>query len=361
MGTIVSRRRKSGGIAYMARIILKRDRKVIHSESKTFSSHRVAKAWIQRRETELSEPGALEQKVEVSTLGDAIDRYTEETMKAIGRTKEQVLRSIRRDELAQRPCAEIRSADIIDLCRRLSAGRSPQTVANYMSHLSAIFAIARPAWGFELSHDEIKAALVVARKLGLTASSIQRDRRPTLDELDRVMQHFLDRCVRKPSAAPMHRIVAFAIFSTRRQEEIARIEWRDLDREHSRILVRDMKHPGEKIGNHQWVDLPPQALAIIEATPKTDARIFPYGTDAISAAFTRACQFLEIEDLTFHDLRHEGVSRLFEIGLNIPHVAAVSGHRSWQSLKRYTHIRHAGDKYAAWSWLDQVAPPATAE
>ncbi|WP_244133623.1 tyrosine-type recombinase/integrase [Burkholderia gladioli] len=46
----------------------------------------------------------------------------------------------------------------------------------------------------------------------------------------------------------------------------------------------------------------------------------------------------------FHDLRHEGASRLFEMGLNIPHVAAVTGHRSWSSLKRYTHLRHVGDR-----------------
>lgn len=60
---------------------------------------------------------------------------------------------------------------------------------------------------------------------------------------------------------------------------------------------------------------------------------------------TRACKLLDIKDLRFHDMRHEGVSRLFEMGWNIPHVAAVSGHRSWVGLKRYTHIRETGDKY----------------
>ena len=65
-------------------------------------------------------------------------------------------------------------------------------------------------------------------------------------------------------------------------------------------------------------------------------------------------QFLGIEDLRFHDLRHEGVSRLFEIGYNVPHAAAVSGHRSWTSLKRYTHLRQTGDKFADWSWIAEV-------
>lgn len=66
------------------------------------------------------------------------------------------------------------------------------------------------------------------------------------------------------------------------------------------------------------------------------------------------CRFLEIEDLHFHDLRHEGISRLFEIGYTIPRAASVSGHRSWSSLQRYSHIRQTGDKYKGWKWLDIV-------
>lgn len=115
-----------------------------------------------------------------------------------------------------------------------------------------------------------------------------------------------------------------------------------------------MKNPGEKIGNNVWCDLPEQAVVIIEAMPRNDERIFPYSTDAISAAFTGATRLLGIDDLRFHDLRHDGVSRLFEIGWNIPKVAAVSGHRSWVSLKRYTHLRQTGDPYENWAWLEVV-------
>jgi hypothetical protein len=89
-----------------------------------------------------------------------------------------------------------------------------------------------------------------------------------------------------------------------------------------------------------------EALQIILSMPKRLEEIFPYSGETIGTNFTRACQFLEIIDLHLHDLRHDGVSRLFEIGRNIPQVAAVSGHRSWSSLKRYTHLRQTGDKYA---------------
>jgi len=67
------------------------------------------------------------------------------------------------------------------------------------------------------------------------------------------------------------------------------------------------------------------------------------------------CQFLEIVDLHLQDLRHDGISRLLETGRNIPQVAAMSGHRPWTSLKRYTHLRQTGDKYAGWNWHSEVS------
>jgi hypothetical protein len=104
------------------------------------------------------------------------------------------------------------------------------------------------------------------------------------------MEHFADVKKRYPASVPMQRIVAFAIFSTRRQEEITTIKWADY--ETNRIPVRDMKHPGEKTGNHTWCDLPPEASAIVESMPKRDEAIFPYSPEAIGASFTRACQIL---------------------------------------------------------------------
>ena len=112
-----------------------------------------------------------------------------------------------------------------------------------------------------------------------------------------------------------------------------------------------MKDPQNKEQNNVLCELTPEALQIINSMPRLESAIFPFSADAISSAFTKACKILGIEDLHFHDLRHEGISRLFEMGLTIPQVAAISGHRSWSSLKRYTHIRKSGDKYADWHWL----------
>ena len=272
-----------------------------------------------------------------------IDRYFQELEKKIGRSKAQVLKTIKKYDIAEMRCSEITSADVVSFAKTLRV--SPQTVQHYLSHLGSIFRLARPAWGYPLDRQTVSDALVATKDLGLTSKSRHRVRRPTLDELDRLMEHFNRRL---PGSMPMQWIVAFAIFSTRRQEEIVRIRWSDY--ETNRVLVRDMKNPQDKAGNNVWCELTPEASAIIELTRRRDERIFPYTTHAISAAFTRTCRLLGIDDLHFHDLRHEGVSRLFEMGRTIPQVAAISGHRSWQSLQRYTHLRTVGDKYDAWKW-----------
>jgi integrase len=355
MGTIITRKRNDGSTGYTAQILLKKSGKIIHREAKTFDREQAAKAWLKRRETELSEPGAIDRaKVPEKSLANAIERYIAESRKAIGKTKAQVLASIRRIDISNMDCGAIRSDHIVEFARELlSDGRQPSTVGNYISHLAAIFAVARPAWGYRLDEHQMKDAQTALRRMGIIGKSKSRDRRPTLPELDLLMQHFDDRSKRDPNAALMHFVIPYAIFSTRRQEEITRQDMSDVDALHSRLLVRDMKHPGEKVGNDCWCELPDEALRIIKAMNKK-GRIFPYTTDAISAAFTRACRFLSIEDLHFHDLRHDGISRLFEIGKTIPQAASVSGHKSWQSLQRYTHLRQTGDKYASWKWLDVV-------
>jgi integrase len=349
----------------MAQIFKKRDGKK-HREVQTFDRRQAANAWIKKREAELARPGAMlgvSQNKRSPRLADAIDRYIAESRRKMGRTKTQVLGAIKQYDIADLACAEIRSQDIVEFAQELGASRKPQTVSNYLSHLSSVFKIARPAWGYALDEQAMKDAFAVAARLGVTGRGRMRNRRPTLDELDALMKHFQAIRKRRPSSIPMHVISAFAIFSTRRQEEIIRIAWNDLEAEGKRVLVRDMKNPGEKIGNDVLCDLPDEALRIIQAMPRRAVEIFPYSTDAICAAFTRACYFLGIntkempdeQRLHFHDLRHEGISRLFELGWTIPHVAAVSGHRSWKSLQRYAHLRQIGDKYAGWPWLDIVS------
>jgi integrase len=346
LGTIIVRKRKTGESYYTAQVVIKQHGNV-HREARSFDRRQAASAWLERRETELRAPGGLARAGrDDPTLASVIDRYLGESEKKPSQNKANVLHTIKNSELAALRCSQISSEDLLTFLRSLNV--QPQTRLVYMSHLGAIFAIAKPAWGYPLDHEAMKSAFVVAKRLGVVAKGPSRERRPTLDELDRLMEHFGKVKARYPSSIPMQSIVPFAIFSTRRQEEITTIRWADY--EDNRILVRNMKDPGRKAGNNVWCELVPEAAAVIEAMPRRGERIFPFTKEAVGEAFTQACRELRIEDLHFHDLRHEGISRLFEMARTIPQVASVSGHRSWQSLQRYTHLRQAGDKFAGWKW-----------
>jgi len=348
---------KDGSCTYTAQLRIKRGGKIVFSEAKNFERESIAKNWLARRRHEMSQPGAIEKaQAPQGTLSAAIDLYTSD-VSAIGRTKAQVLRSLKDYPISEMNISAIRAHHVVELARQLSDGsRQPQTVQNYLSHIGGVFSVATSAYGFEVDRHAISDALETTRRLGITRKSAQRDRRPSVGEMNRIMQHFDEIRRKRPSSNPMCAITAFALFSTRRQEEIVRLKWTDLEADFTRVVVRDMKHPGQKIGNHVLVELPPEAVQIVKSMPRSDERIFPFMSDAVSAAFARACQFLDIKDLRFHDLRHEGISRMFEMGFTIPQAASVSGHRSWNSLKRYSHLRDSGDKWAGWEWLDRIAP-----
>src|SRR6202011_5632441 len=206
MGTIIPRKRKSGTTGYHAQLLIKRKGAIVHRESRTFDRRQAAAAWLEKRETELVKPGAIErEKTPDPTLGSVIDRYTEESVKDIGRTKTQVLRAIKRYDIANQQCSTITSADIVAFANQLVAKVTPQTVANYLSHLGAVFAIARPAWGYPLDQSAMKDPVVVTNRLGVSSKSRERDRRPTLDELDKLMEHFGARLKRRPSSVPMQK------------------------------------------------------------------------------------------------------------------------------------------------------------
>lgn len=193
MGTLIERRRKDGAVAFLAQISLTREGKIAHRESKTFERRQSAAAWLKKREAELEKPGELlgaKSRITGATLADAIDRYLAQSSRAMGKTKLQVLRKIKSFDLADKRCAEITSQDYLEFAQALaSEGCKPQMVENYLSHLGAVVTVARPAWVFALA-------------------------------------------------------VAFAIFSTRRLDEITRIVWTELDEADSRVMVREMKNPG---------------------------------------------------------------------------------------------------------------------
>ena len=119
MGSIIGRTRKDGTTAYLAQILLKSKGKIVHRESQTFDRKQAAKAWLARRETELSEPGGFDRSKDVK-LADVFDRYVRESEREIGRIKAQVLAKIKEFEIADLPCSEIRSQHLTEFARSLN-------------------------------------------------------------------------------------------------------------------------------------------------------------------------------------------------------------------------------------------------
>jgi len=179
MGTIVGRTRKDGSKAFIAQIVIKKGGAIVHREAQTFDRRPAANAWIVKRESELKEPGGLEQK-EDPTLSAVIDRYIDESKNAVLGTKAQVLRTIKNHELGELKCSAITSAKLVSFGKQLNTNVEPQTCGNYFSHLSAIFTVARPAWGYPLFRQELDDAVTVLKKLGLIRKGLERTRRPTL-------------------------------------------------------------------------------------------------------------------------------------------------------------------------------------
>jgi integrase len=98
--------------------------------------------------------------------------------------------------------------------------------------------------------------------------------------------------------------------------------------------------PVTKNGESRGVPLSSRAVAVLRALPPSaNGRVFGDLTrEALKQSFNRAARRAGITGLRVHDLRHEATSRFFEKGLNVMEVASVTGHKTLQMLKRYTHL-----------------------
>lgn len=121
-----------------------------------------------------------------------------------------------------------------------------------------------------------------------------------------------------------------------RQGEILRLQW-----EHINLKSRVAHLPETKNGTKRDVPLSLKARdAIVRMGVKSKGRVFGYTSEGVKSTWRFMLIKLGIEDLHFHDLRHEACSRLFELGtLDIMEIASISGHKSLAMLKRYTHLR----------------------
>lgn len=264
--------------------------------------------------------------------------------KAPRRSKAATLDYIKR-EIGKLNLVELDRERLIRFGRtRAEQGAGPVTLGIDIGTIKLVMSHAAAVHGLQVRVDQVDLARIALKRLGLVGKGRERDRRPTQDELDRLTAFFDDN---PRQVTPLGRIIRFAVATAMRQDEIMRVTWRDVDPRGRMLMIRDRKDPREKRGNDQRIPLFAatgyDAWAILEEQrairSNSDDRIFPYNGRSVGTVFHRGCDTLGIEDLTFHDLRHEGTSRLFEAGLSIEQVALVTGHKDWKMLRRYTHLK----------------------
>jgi integrase len=319
-------------------------RKGGHKHSKTFATRGAAKAWaatIERQVDELRASGVMQARG--LTLSDLIQRYIVELypFKPWGRSKTADLARLQK-ELGDLPAGAITSFHITEHFRKRHAeGAGAVVISSQLGYLVGVLRVARTLWHLDVPLQAAIDARSALQKIRLVGKSQHRERRVTEAEFKKLLAY-----VKKlPSAVPMVDILRFCLASAMRISEVCRLEWRDLDAKAKTIVIRDRKHPQDRLGNDQVVPLLDatghDAFKIASRQPRKSPRIFPHSSATVGTYFTRAAATLGLEDLHLHDLRHEAISRLFDAGYRIEQVALVSGHRDWAMLKRYTHVRAA--------------------
>lgn len=363
MGTITKRTNPSGQMVYRAQIRVKKSGYPDFSESRTFSKKSLATEWIKKREAEIEQnPNILfgEKKRLYPTLKDAVKKYLEESEK-MGRSKRMGLLFLSSFEIGKLRIDRIKRVDYAEhiMLRRRGIpeeGIAPIVASTALQELQYIRTVLKHAfyvWDMPVSWQELDFAVEGLGKSGMVAKSKKRDRLPTSDELQQLTNYFYRQWHnwRHVNLIPMHLIMWLAIYTTRRQDEICRMLLDDYRPDTAEWLIRDVKHPKGSKGNHKWFDVRPNALPVIDALMQPDMQkrmakckgiknsLVPLDAKSISSGFTRACNVLGIEDLRFHDLRHEGATRLAEDGATIPQIQQVTLHNSWNSLQRYVNLR----------------------
>ena len=352
MATITERKSASGKPSRWQAIVRLKGQP---AQTKTFRTKAEAARWSRQIESEIDRGVFVSRtESEQTAVHNLLSRYADEVLSTLkGGHKELSRIKALQVGLGQYSLATLNSSMIAKYRdKRLSTisektGRlvGTQTVKHELGLLQRALKMAVMEWGIALPGG-IPTAMV--KKPSLPAA---RDRRLVDDEEQRLLAACAEsRNLWLPPA------VIFAIETAMRAGEILEtwkyveaddgkrikvkvsdgLQWSDVDLE-----KRTAHLPKTKNGDARTVPLSSRAIQILTDLPRNldDGRVFGTTYEGIHRVFDRSCKRAAIDGLTFHDLRHEATSRLFELGLNPMQVAAITGHKTLQMLKRYTHLR----------------------
>lgn len=333
--------RKRGDFQYQAIV----RRQGFPPQSKTFTTRKDAEAWATRIESEmLADSFSDRTEANRTSLGDLLARYSREIspQKKGGALERLRIQKLLADPIAQLKVSALSGVNLAHYRDRRLAGNSRQkavsgsTVNRELTLLSHVISVASKEWGI---HVAVNPVSLIRRPKENRA----RCRRLHGDEERRLLMELgpsqRTECgvyeaggCRNEYVRP---VVILAIETAMRRSELLSIRWPDVYLADRYVRLHDTKN-----GDARDVPLSSRAVATLSALPRhISGRVFPISPEALKKAFTRACERAGIENLRFHDLRHEATSRISERLGNILELSAVTGHKTVQMLKRYYHPR----------------------
>ncbi|WP_109479444.1 site-specific integrase [Paraburkholderia sp. C35] len=325
MGTI--QKRPNG--SYTARI----RRHGQPTQSRTFPTKKDARRWVADTESAISRECFMDTKAARQTLlSDVLARYAEEVSPMHRGSAEEVIRlnAMRRDPLAGYSLATVKTPIVAEYCRRRLLKVSGSTVNRELNLLHTVFEVARKDWGIAMPSNPVA-------DVRRPRSNPPRERRLTIAE-----QSLLLHACKQARSWWLAPIVELAIHTGMRQSEVRALQWQNVNTEE---CVVTLPAAATKTLTTRTVPLNKRCMTVIQSIRGTrvgplQGPVFPDVTrNALKLAFKRARIRSGLEDLHFHDTRHEATSRLFELGLSDSEVALVTGHKTRAMLARYTHLR----------------------
>ena len=299
--------------------------KDIGTRAKSFHTKQAAIKWAAGEERRITEGVLGLLKPTEVTLGRLLQRYLIDVLPAKrgAATEGQRLQRLIRDPVSSLRVSQLTSQAVaVFRDRRLLDGR--RTCHYDLILIRHCLKIAMNEWGLMLSSNPVD-------RVKMPPSSPARNRRLEDGEFDR-----LEEAAKQTKNPHIWPIIVFAIETGMRRGELLGLRWEhvDLDR---RIAFL----PVTKNGSSREVPLSTKAAQVLARQRQRNdtPSPFPVAPNAFRLAWDRLRSRAGLSDLRFHDLRHEAISRFFELGLNIPEVAVISGHKDPRMLFRYTHLR----------------------
>lgn len=323
------------GAKWQAQVRIKKEGVVVYNTSASFDTEREASRWAHALEDRISKVGVEAHYTQTSTIKEIVSAWYgyRETQGEPSRGIQHSAKALLMSPFANKSSNQLTAQDLTSWGMSLRQRLDPATVLHHFMVLRSAFVSCEAVMGFKPDLSKIEAAMDALKRTRVIAKSRSRTQRINDAELKLLVEVFKSQASR---VIPMWDYVLLAVALPRRREELLTMKWSDYDGQ--TIVLRDTKHPTHP--RDEVVPVPELAQEIINRQPRYpgEARILPYKPNSVSAAFQRAVRTVNLGHIRLHDLRHEGISRLFEQGLAIQEVSLISGHTSWAALKRYTQI-----------------------